>query len=114
MTHSSLKYLMTKKPLPLFETLKSSSYKDFKDNEYLVTGSVDTVKEQLLDIVKRLRVGNLMVLLHFGSMSHERAIENIDRFAQGVLPALQGVWDEEGWENHWWPQNARRVEKAAA
>ncbi len=114
MTHSSLKYLITKKPLPPFASLKSSSYKDFKDKEYLVSGSVETVKEQLLDIVKRLRVGNLMVLLHFGSMSHELAIENIDRFAKGVLPALQGVWDDEGWENHWWPQNAKRVEKHAA
>jgi hypothetical protein len=23
-----------------------------------------------------------------------------------VLPHLKGIWDDEGWENRWWPQNA--------
>jgi len=21
-----------------------------------------------------------------------------------VLPHFKNVWDEDGWENHWWPQ----------
>ena len=114
MTHSSLSYLITRKPLPPFDTLKKNSYKDFKENEYLVTGSAASVTEQLLGIVKRLRVGNLMLLPHFGSMSHEETIENIDRIAKDVLPHLRGVWDDEGWENHWWPENCKQPVRQAA
>ena len=114
MTHSSLKYLIVEKALPPFGTLKTNSYKEFKDQEYLLTGSVETVKEQLLDVVKRLRVGNLMVLPQFGSMGHDQAMRNIELFTQGVLPALRDVWDEEGWVNHWWPQGARQAKQKAA
>ena len=49
-----------------------------------------------------------MLLPHFGSMSHEETIENIDRIAKDVLPHLRGVWDDEGWENHWWPENCKQ------
>src|SRR2546428_755150 len=47
------------------------------------------------------------VLLQIGSMPHELALENIDRFAREVLPHLRGVWDDEGWVNHWWPKRLR-------
>lgn len=114
MTHSSLEYLLTKRPLPPFDQLKQNTFRDFDRDEYLVTGSAATVTDRLLDIIKRLNVGNLMVLLHFGNMSHEKCIENIDRFVAGVLPTLQTVWDDEGWENHWWPEAATRVLQDAA
>ena len=114
MTHSSLNYLITKRPLPPFDTLKKNSYKDFKKDEYLVTGSADRVTEQLLGIIKRLRVGNLMLLPQFGSMSHEETMENIDRLAKNVLPHLRGVWDDEGWGNHWWPENCKQPTRQAA
>ena len=40
-------------------------------------------------------------------MPHGLALENIDRFAREVLPHLRGVWDDEGWVNHWWPERLR-------
>ena len=55
-----------------------------------------------------------MLLLQFGSMPHELAMENIDRVAKNVLPHLRGIWDDEGWENHWWPQGARVEKRKAA
>jgi len=33
-------------------------------------------------------------------------MENIERIGKDVLPHLKGIWDDEGWENRWWPQNA--------
>ena len=114
MTYSTLEYLLTKRPLPPFAQLKANTFRDFDRDEYLVTGSAATVTDRLLDIIKRLNVGNLMVLLHFGNMSHEKCIENIDRFAAGVLPTLRTVWDSEGWENRWWPAAATGSQKEAA
>ena len=38
---------------------------------FVIVGSPKTVREQLLDGVKRLRIGHLLTLLHFGSMPTE-------------------------------------------
>ncbi len=59
-----------------------------------------------MEAVKKLRVGNLMVLLHIGSMPHELTIKNIDLFCSEVLPHFRGVWDGE-WENKWWPESLK-------
>jgi hypothetical protein len=48
-----------------------------------------------------------MVLLHIGSMPHELTLKNIDLFAREVLPHLRPLWEDEGWENHWWPRALR-------
>ena len=51
---------------------------------------------------KTLRVGHLMVLLHFGNMSKETTMYNTRRFAEEVMPRLRPLWSE--WEDHWWPK----------
>ena len=66
-------------------------------------GSVDTVVEQITEFVKECRIGNLLVMLHVGSMPHELARHNISLFASDVLPRLRGIWEDEGWEHRWWP-----------
>ena len=90
------------------ENPKELRYRDFVDKGYVIAGSPATVRDRLKeDVVKGLRVGNLMVLLQIGSMPHELALENIDRFAAEVLPSLRGEWDDQGWVNHWWPEKLR-------
>jgi alkanesulfonate monooxygenase SsuD/methylene tetrahydromethanopterin reductase-like flavin-dependent oxidoreductase (luciferase family) len=90
------------------ENPKELRYRDFVDKGYVIAGNAATVRDRLKEeVVKGLRVGNLMVLLQIGSMPHELTVENIDRFAQDVLPQLRGEWDDEGWVNHWWPQRLR-------
>ena len=74
---------------------------------FVIAGSPATVRDKLVDAVKDLRVGNLMVLLQIGSMPHELTKENIGLFCTEVLPKLRDIWDDEGWENHWWPQRLR-------
>ena len=65
-------------------------------------------KERLIEeVIKRLNVGNLMVLVQIGSMPHELTLKNIDLFAREVLPGLREIWDDKGWENHWWPKSLR-------
>ena len=61
------------------------------------------VTEQLEDVVRTLHVGHLMLLNQFGSVPHEMAKENIIKTGQEVLPNLKHIWDEEGWEDNWWP-----------
>jgi hypothetical protein len=49
-------------------------------------------------------------------MPHELTLKNIDLFGREVLPHLRHIWDDEGWENHWWPEKirAQRGDVAAA
>ena len=83
----------------LVQTLKSNpraavnplelKAKDFYDRGYVVVGSPKTVREQLLDGIKELRMGHLLALLHFGSMPTALCKRNIDLFAREVLPYLR-------------------------
>jgi len=87
-------------------SLKEKRYKDFLNDRYVICGSPATVRDQLKDLGARLRVGNLMVLLHMGSMPHELTLKNIDLFFREVAPALRPIWDDQ-WENRWWPASLR-------
>jgi alkanesulfonate monooxygenase SsuD/methylene tetrahydromethanopterin reductase-like flavin-dependent oxidoreductase (luciferase family) len=114
MTHSSLTHLITKRPFPPFEDLKGMKFPHFNDRDYVVCGSAKTVTQRLLHIIKTLRVGHLMILPQFGSLSHEKTMENIDRISKGVLPHLRNVWDNENWEDKWWPKTTTQQQRAAA
>lgn len=94
--------------------LKQYGYKDFVDNQFVICGSPATVREQLRQAASDLHVGNLMVLLHIGSMPHHLTIKNIQLFATEVLPYLRDLWDDEGWENEWWPERLRAANRPAA
>jgi alkanesulfonate monooxygenase SsuD/methylene tetrahydromethanopterin reductase-like flavin-dependent oxidoreductase (luciferase family) len=93
--------------------LRSLTYKDFVERGFVITGSPKRVREQLLDGVKRLRIGHLLALLHFGSMPTELCRKNIDLFCREVLPHLEHLWDDE-WEDRWWPERLRLKRKVAA
>jgi alkanesulfonate monooxygenase SsuD/methylene tetrahydromethanopterin reductase-like flavin-dependent oxidoreductase (luciferase family) len=95
-----------REPLRERMDLRELRYKDFVDRGFLIAGSPATVRDQLLDGIRRLRIGHLMLLLHFGSMDHELCLKNIELFSREVLPALEGLWDDE-WEDRWWPERLR-------
>jgi alkanesulfonate monooxygenase SsuD/methylene tetrahydromethanopterin reductase-like flavin-dependent oxidoreductase (luciferase family) len=86
--------------------LRELKAKDFYDRGFVIVGSPKTVREQLMDGVKRLRIGHLLSLLHFGSMPTELCKNNIDLFAREVLPHLAPLWDDK-YEDRWWPERLR-------
>ena len=92
--------------------LKPLKAKDFMEKGFVVIGSPATVREQLEDMTKRLNLGHLMPILQFGSMPHEQAMKNIELFGREVLPHLQNIWKDEGWENRWWPERLREAPAA--
>ncbi|MFZ3308731.1 MAG: LLM class flavin-dependent oxidoreductase [Xanthobacteraceae bacterium] len=88
--------------------LKPLKAKDMIEREFVVVGSAATVREKLEAMARRLNVGHLMVALQFGSLPHEEAKRNIELFGRDVLPHLQAIYDDNNWENHWWPQRLRQ------
>jgi alkanesulfonate monooxygenase SsuD/methylene tetrahydromethanopterin reductase-like flavin-dependent oxidoreductase (luciferase family) len=85
--------------IEMLNAVSSWKYKDFIDNQFVIAGSPASVRDQLMEAVKKLKVGNLMVLLHIGSMPHELTLKNIDLFAREVKPYFRNIWDEDGWDN---------------
>lgn len=100
------------KMIETIESFKKFRYRDFVDRDIVIAGSPATVRDKLADAVRNLRVGNLMVLMHIGSMDHELTKKNIRLFATEVLPALSPIWEGE-WENHWWPRKLRAKRQPA-
>jgi len=95
-------------PIRRADNPKDLRYRDFVERGYVIAGSAATVRQRLEEeVVKGLRVGNLMLLVHIGSMPHELTLKNISLLARDVLPQLRGLWREEGWVNHWWPRSLR-------
>jgi alkanesulfonate monooxygenase SsuD/methylene tetrahydromethanopterin reductase-like flavin-dependent oxidoreductase (luciferase family) len=93
--------------------LRELKAKDFFERGFVVVGSPKTVREKLLDGVKRLRIGHLLTLLHFGSMPTDVCKANIDLFAREVLPHLAPLWEDK-YEDRWWPERLRSKRPAAA
>jgi len=96
-----------RKQAEVMASFKNYTYADFISKDIVIAGSPATVREKLAAAVKDLRVGNLMVLLHLGSMPHELTKDSISLFCSDVLPKLRDIWDDEGWINHWWPKRLR-------
>jgi alkanesulfonate monooxygenase SsuD/methylene tetrahydromethanopterin reductase-like flavin-dependent oxidoreductase (luciferase family) len=89
--------------LGLAPRLPSITFRELADTRAAIVGSPATVRDQITEFVRECRIGNLLVMLHVGSMPHELALHNIDLFASDVLPHLRGIWEGEGWEHRWWP-----------
>jgi len=103
--------------LGMLAKMHDITYKEIVDTQVAIVGSPATVADQIEEMVRDFRIGNLLVMLQNGSMPRELTEKNISLFAEQVLPRLRPIWDEEGWENHWWPRGSgvgRAVAGAAA
>jgi alkanesulfonate monooxygenase SsuD/methylene tetrahydromethanopterin reductase-like flavin-dependent oxidoreductase (luciferase family) len=79
------------------------TWQQIVERGYIIAGTAETVRERLGELADTLRVGHLMVNLHFGNLSKETVFYNTQRFAADVMPHLRDRHDE--WEDHWWPKD---------
>jgi len=91
---------------------KQSSWDDVVGKGFVIAGSPATVRARLLEKCERLRVGNLITLLHIGSMGRELTQQNHELFAREVMPHLRGLFAKH--EHRWWPQGAGQPAAARA
>jgi alkanesulfonate monooxygenase SsuD/methylene tetrahydromethanopterin reductase-like flavin-dependent oxidoreductase (luciferase family) len=93
------------------------SWKDLTEGRYVVAGSPETVRQQMEELIKTLRVGNVFCLLHLGNMPDEKVRYSSRLFAEKVIPRLRNLWPD--WDNHddrFWihPMPERLAMRAAA
>lgn len=61
------------------------------ENEYVLIGSAETVRQKLAEYQKEFGFGRLLPMLQFGTLDHNKALENIKLFADKVIPAFKPV-----------------------
>lgn len=61
------------------------------ENGYILVGSADTVRQRIEELQKEFGFGNLLPLLQFGNLSHEKTMENIKLFAEKVMTPLRKI-----------------------
>ena len=88
------------------------NWKDFVEQGHIIAGSPATVRDQMENAIKLLRVGHLMCLLHIGTMPKELTIKNLDLFSREVMPGLKNMWAE--YDDPWWPAKLGDLSAAAA
>jgi len=66
-----------------------SSWKEAEDGWYAIVGSAETVRQKLREGIKRAGCGIIQGIFQVGSMPHEMALANMERFATHVMPALR-------------------------
>ena len=74
------------------------TWKDLVDGRYVVAGSPETVRQQMEELIKTLRVGNIFCLMHVGNMPNDKVRHSTRLFAEKVMPHLRNLWPE--WKNH--------------
>lgn len=118
MSKKSVEYNLAKGSQSFGSLIKDpykASWSDFTDKTRMVIGGgPDTVAEQLEEAIRSLRVGHLMIIMQIQSMDRELTEYNTRLFAEKVLPRIRGIWDREGYVDHWWPQGATRNAQAHA
>ncbi|MFV0459727.1 MAG: LLM class flavin-dependent oxidoreductase [Actinomycetales bacterium] len=88
----------------IYAKMREASFAELVDAGAVICGSPATVREQITTFARDFRIGNLHAMLQFGSMPHELAKDNINLFAEEVMPHLRDIWTDEGWQHHWWPE----------
>ncbi len=88
----------------------ATSWKDIVDAGYVIIGTPDEVAERLRTVCTHLNVGNLMLLLQFGNMSHDLALYNTRLYSEEVMPQLADLFRE--WDNPWWPAPLARGDRS--
>jgi alkanesulfonate monooxygenase SsuD/methylene tetrahydromethanopterin reductase-like flavin-dependent oxidoreductase (luciferase family) len=81
------------------------TWDEMVEKGYVVVGSPDTVREQLEEAAKELRIGHLCAMLQFGNMSDELTRFNSTMFGAKVAPGLRTLFSE--YPDPYWPENAR-------
>ncbi len=93
---------------PVAQFTTAPTFDQILERGYVIVGTPDEVAERLRDIAVDLNIAQLMLLLHFGNMDRGLTRHNTTLFAERVLPQIRDLFTDR-WEDHWWPEAARRA-----
>jgi len=80
----------------------SLSWSELIELGYIVVGSPETVRQRMEELIKTLRVGNIICGIHVGDMPPEKTRYSTELFATKVMPHLKGIWKEYDSDDRFW------------
>ena len=80
------------------------TWKDLVENGFVIAGGPDTVREQMEQMIKDLRIGTVFGLFHMGDMPDWKTRYSTQLFAEKVMPGLKDIWPELEHDKRWWCQ----------
>jgi alkanesulfonate monooxygenase SsuD/methylene tetrahydromethanopterin reductase-like flavin-dependent oxidoreductase (luciferase family) len=93
----------------------SLSWGELIERGYIVAGSPETVRQRIEELIKTLRVGNIICGIHVGDMPPEKTRHSTELFATKVMPRLRSFWPEyDGDERFWIHPLAKRAVPATS
>ncbi|HVM97547.1 MAG TPA: LLM class flavin-dependent oxidoreductase [Candidatus Acidoferrales bacterium] len=92
---------LTENALSKFPSL---TWKDLVDERYIIAGSPATVRDQMVEMIKGLRIGHVFGLFHNGNMPDWKTRHSSKLFAEKVMPQLRDLWPDWKHDTRWWPQ----------
>ncbi|MDO9524053.1 MAG: LLM class flavin-dependent oxidoreductase, partial [Gemmobacter sp.] len=75
---------------------------DYDKHGFIIAGSPERVRQRIEDMVKDLRVGQLIACLHMGNLPEDVASMNTHLMATKVQPHLRNIWKD--YEDRWTPK----------
>ena len=78
------------------------TWKQLVDERFIIAGSPETVRQQLEECIKGLRIGHLFCLIHNGNMPDWKTRHSTKLFAEKVMPHLRDLWPEWKHDERWW------------
>jgi alkanesulfonate monooxygenase SsuD/methylene tetrahydromethanopterin reductase-like flavin-dependent oxidoreductase (luciferase family) len=62
---------------------------DFAAGDFVIVGSVQTVREKMAALIESFGVGNILALLQLGTLPADLTRRNMERYAREVIPYLR-------------------------
>jgi alkanesulfonate monooxygenase SsuD/methylene tetrahydromethanopterin reductase-like flavin-dependent oxidoreductase (luciferase family) len=84
------------------KVFQNVTWKQLVEERFVVAGSPETVRQQLEEGIKGLRVGHLFCLFHNGDMPDWKTRHSSKLFAEKVMPHLRDLWPEWKHDERWW------------
>ena len=78
------------------------TFRDYVEGGNVIAGSPETVAGKIRELVKELRIGQLITMMQTGNMSEELTNKNTYLFATEVMPKIRDIWSE--YPDYWTPQ----------
>ena len=88
----------------------NKTWKELCEQRYIVAGSPETVRQQLEELARSLRVGHLALGLHIGSAPVALVKRNTELFATKVMPHLRPMFSD--YDDVVWPKPLPPSERA--
>jgi alkanesulfonate monooxygenase SsuD/methylene tetrahydromethanopterin reductase-like flavin-dependent oxidoreductase (luciferase family) len=81
---------------------KNKSWKELVQGGYIIAGSPDTVRQQIEELIKKLRVGHVLLGCQIGSAPSELVNRATRLAGTHILPKLRHIFSD--FEDRWWPK----------